>query len=82
MINFTIENYLRISWQDVILVCISSLIIVLVCRKYFWSKLLTFIEKRQQLIQNNINDSERLKKEALEVKDLSLIHISEPTRPY
>lgn len=54
MINFTIENYLRISWQDVILVCISSLIIVLVCRKYFWSKLLTFIEKRQQLIQNNI----------------------------
>ncbi|WP_304684076.1 F0F1 ATP synthase subunit B [Ileibacterium valens] len=69
MINFTIENYLRISWQDVILVCISSLIIVLVCRKYFWSKLLTFIEKRQQLIQNNINDSERLKKEALEVKD-------------
>lgn len=65
MINFTIENYLRISWQDVILVCISSLIIVLVCRKYFWSKLLTFIEKRQQLIQNNINDSERLKKRRL-----------------
>lgn len=69
MIDFNIENYLRISWQDVLLVCISSLIIVLVCRKYFWSKLLAFMEKRQQLIQTNISDSEKLRAEAQSIKN-------------
>lgn len=69
MIDFNIENYLRISWQDVLLVCISSLIIVLVCRKFFWSKLLAFMEKRQQLIQTNISDSEKLKAEAQSIKN-------------
>lgn len=68
MIEFNIDNYLRISWQDVLLVCISSLIIVLICRKYFWAKLLAFMEKRRQLIQNNIDASEKLKKDAETVK--------------
>lgn len=69
MIDFTIENYLRISWQDVLLVCISSLIIVLICRKFFWNKLLDFVKKRQQLIQSNIDQSEKLKAQAQSVKD-------------
>lgn len=69
MIDFNIDNYLRISWQDVLLVCISSLIIVLVCRHFFWDKLLAFVAKRQALIQDNIDSSEALKKEAGELKE-------------
>lgn len=68
MIDFNIDNYLRISWQDVLLVCISSLLIVLFCKHFFWDKLLAFIDKRQKLIQNNIDSSEQLKAEALKEK--------------
>lgn len=69
MVEFNIDNYLRISWQDVLLVCISTFIIVVVCKHFFWNKLLDFIAKRQQLIQDNINESTELKKEAMGIKD-------------
>lgn len=68
MVDFNIENYLRISWQDVLLVCISSFIIVAVCKHFFWNKLLDFVAKRQALIQKNIDDSEQIKSEALKEK--------------
>lgn len=68
MIDFNIDNYLRISLSDVILVCISSLLIVLFCKHFFWDKLLAFVAKRQKLIQDNIDASQALKNEALEEK--------------
>lgn len=70
MIDFNIDNYLRISWQDVLLVCISTFIIVAVCKHFFWNKLLAFIEKRQKLIQDNIDQSEVLKSEAAKDKEI------------
>lgn len=66
---FTIENYLRISLTDVILVMISTILIVLIAKKFFWSKLVAFVEKRQQLVQANIDSSLALKKEAENLKD-------------
>ncbi|MBM6677157.1 F0F1 ATP synthase subunit B [Faecalicoccus pleomorphus] len=66
---FTIENYLRISLTDVILVMISTILIVLIAKKFFWSKLVAFVEKRQQLVQANIDSSLALKKEAEDLKD-------------
>lgn len=69
MIDFNIDNYLRISWQDVLLVCISSFIIVLICRHFFWDKLIAFIQKRQALIQSNIDASEKLKQDAQEARN-------------
>lgn len=68
MIDFNIDNYLRISWQDVLLVCISTFIIVVICRRFFWDKLLAFIKKSQELIQANIDSSEKLKAQAMEEK--------------
>lgn len=67
--DLNIQNYLRISWQDVILVCISTLIIVSFAKHFFWDKILAFVKKRQALIQDNIDSSEMLKKEAEEIKD-------------
>lgn len=66
---FTIENYLRISLTDVILVMISTILIVLIAKKFFWSKLVAFVEKRQQLVQANIDSSLALKKEAEDLKN-------------
>lgn len=68
MIDFNIDNYLRISWQDVLLVCISSFIIVVLCKHFFWNKILDFIAKRQALIQSNIDSSEKIKEEAETLK--------------
>ncbi len=69
MIDFNIDNYLRISWPDVLLVCISTFIIVVICKHFFWNKLLAFIQKRQALIQDNIDASEKLRQEAKVQKD-------------
>jgi F-type H+-transporting ATPase subunit b len=69
MIDFNISNYLRISFSDVILVLISTCIIILFAKKFFWSKLLAYMEKRQNLIQENIDASAQLKKEAAELKN-------------
>ncbi len=68
MIDFNIYNYLRISWQDVLLVCISSAIIVVVCKHFFWNNLLEFVAKRQKLIQTNIDESVQAKEDALKEK--------------
>lgn len=45
MIDFNIDNYLRISLTDVVLVCISTFLIVMFAKKFFWEKLLTLIQK-------------------------------------
>ena len=63
MIDFNIDNYLRISLTDVVLVCISTFLIVMFAKKFFWEKLLTLIQKRQDLIQENIDSSVALKKQ-------------------
>ena len=68
MIDFNIDNYLRISLTDVVLVCISTFLIVMFAKKFFWGKLLTLIQKRQDLIQENIN-SVAIKKQAEDVKE-------------
>ena len=67
MIDFNIDNYLRISLTDVVLVCISTFLIVMFAKKFFWEKLLTLIQKRQDLIQENIESSVAIKKRAEDV---------------
>ncbi len=69
MDGFNIDNYLRISLTDVVLVCISTFLIVMIAKKFFWDKLLTLISKRQALIQENIDSSVQLKKEAEDIKE-------------
>ncbi|MGN1275970.1 MAG: F0F1 ATP synthase subunit B [Floccifex sp.] len=69
MINFNIDNYLRISVTDVVLVLISTCLIILIAKHFFWDKLLAFIQKRQDLIQENIDSSEKIKKEAMNQKE-------------
>ncbi|MBQ0065999.1 MAG: F0F1 ATP synthase subunit B [Firmicutes bacterium] len=68
MEGFNIDNYLRIAPTDVILVLISTCIIILLAKKFFWSALIELIEKRQNLIQENIDSSVRMKAEAETVK--------------
>ena len=68
MVDFNIDNYLRISLTDVILVCISTFLIVMFAKHFFWNKLVAFVKKRQDLIQENIDASIELKEEAQQTK--------------
>ena len=54
---------------DVVLVCISTFLIVLIAKKFFWDKLLAYIQKRQDMIQDNIDSSVRIKEEAQSIKE-------------
>lgn len=69
MDSFNIDNYLRISLTDVVLVCISTFLIVLIAKKFFWDKLLAYIQKRQDMIQDNIDSSVKIKEEAQSIKE-------------
>ena len=69
MIDFNVANYLRINLQDMIMTLISTILIVLFAKHFFWDKILAFVKKRQDLIQGNIDSSEDLKKAALAQKE-------------
>lgn len=69
MIDLNISNYLRLSLTDVILTLISTSLIILFARHFFWGRILEFVKKRQQVIQQNIDDSQQLKQEAEKVKE-------------
>ena len=69
MIDFNVANYLRINLQDMVMTLISTVLIVLFAKHFFWDKILAFVKKRQDLIQDNIDSSEDLKKAALAQKE-------------
>ena len=69
MFDFNVANYLRINLQDMIMTLISTILIVLFAKHFFWDKILAFVKKRQDLIQDNIDSSEDLKKAALAQKE-------------
>ena len=69
MVDFNVANYLRINLQDMIMTLISTILIVLFAKHFFWDKILAFVKKRQDLIQGNIDSSEDLKKAALAQKE-------------
>lgn len=69
MIDFNVSNYLRISLTDVIMVLISTALIILFAKHFFWDKILAFVKKRQDLIQENIDSSVTLKEEAMAQKN-------------
>ena len=69
MVDFNVANYLRINLQDMIMTLISTILIVLFAKHFFWDKILAFVKKRQDFIQDNIDSSENLKKAALAQKE-------------
>ena len=69
MIYFNVANYLLINLQDMVMTLISTVLIVLFAKHFFWDKILAFVKKRQDLIQGNIDSSEDLKKAALAQKE-------------
>ncbi|WP_426351239.1 F0F1 ATP synthase subunit B [Alloiococcus sp. CFN-8] len=62
MIN--IDNYLRLNIVDALLVLISTFLIVLLARKYFWSILKDYLDKRQEYVKAQLQEAEGRNKES------------------
>lgn len=52
-----IENYLRLNLTDVILVLISTLLVVLFVKKFFWSYVIKYLNSRRDFINENIESA-------------------------
>ncbi|MEG0468548.1 F0F1 ATP synthase subunit B [Amedibacillus sp. YH-ame10] len=59
--DINISNYLRIDLVDVILVCISTLILCLVAKHFFWDVILDYFKKRHDMIAADIQAGEDAK---------------------
>lgn len=61
--NIDISNYLRLDLVDVLLVCISTFILCLVAKHFFWDYILDYFEKRHQAIADDIRAGELARQE-------------------
>ncbi len=52
-----ILNYLRVSYEDMILVFISTLLIVFIAKKYFWVHVVNYVQKREDFIINELKEA-------------------------
>ncbi len=60
-----ISNYLALNVLDIILVLISTSIILIIGKKYFWKQILGYIDARQAFIQTEL-DNARTNRESSE----------------
>lgn len=63
-----IDDYLRINLYDAVLVLISTFLIVFIVKKYFWNYVQAYLEKRQAIIQEQLDESANKLKESEALK--------------
>ncbi len=66
--DINIYNYLRINPVDMIMVLISTTLIVLIAKKYFWNILQDYLAKRQAYIQSQLDAAKQGHEESEELK--------------
>lgn len=54
-LNFDITAYLRLSVTDIVIVCISTFLIVLIAKHFFWDKVQAYLDARKHAIQADID---------------------------
>jgi F-type H+-transporting ATPase subunit b len=62
-VGIDINNYLRINPVDMILVCASTLLLVLVAKRFFWDVVINFFYARQKFIQDEIDAGQQARLE-------------------
>ena len=68
--GITIDNYLRLNVTDMIMVLISTFLIVLIAYKFFWSKVLDYLKRREDAIAGDLKAAadEKAAQEAMRVE--------------
>lgn len=67
-IEFDITSYLRLNPIDMLIICISTFIIVVIAKKFFWDKVLAFLDARHDAIQSDLEEAANAKKAAEDLK--------------
>lgn len=62
-----ISNYLALNILDMVLVLISSLIIILIGKKFFWSTLQNYLQKRHDFMADELKQASEAKRASEEV---------------
>ncbi|MCI8851272.1 MAG: F0F1 ATP synthase subunit B [Erysipelotrichaceae bacterium] len=68
-LDFDIYAYLRLSPTDVIIVCISTFLLVIFAKRFFWDKVLAFLDARKAAIQADIDSGEKQRMEGEAYKE-------------
>ncbi len=55
MLDFDMNAYLRLNPSDMLIVCISTLLIVWFAKHFFWDKIIGYLDARQAAIQADID---------------------------
>ena len=55
--DINIDNYLRIDVQDMIMVLISTFLIIIIVKKFFWNYLREYLKNREAFIQGQLDES-------------------------
>lgn len=63
-----IDNYLRLDVQDAVMVLISTILIILFVKKFFWNYVQEYLDARQAHIQNELDESAAKLKESEALK--------------
>lgn len=63
-----IDNYLRLDVQDAVMVLISTILIIIFVKKFFWNYVQNYLDARQAHIQNELDESAAKLKESEELK--------------
>lgn len=66
--NINIDNYLRLNITDMILVLISTLIICIIAKKFFWEFALNYLDGRKKLIQDQLDNAKNAEAQGEEYK--------------
>lgn len=66
--EFDINSYLRLVPTDMLLICISTVITVLVAKHFFWDKVTLYLNERSKVIQDDLDAAKHAKEEGISFK--------------
>ena len=69
--DIEIQNYLRINVLDMVLVLISTLLIVWIAKKFFWDFAKKYLDKRQELINLQIDQAKNNLEQSIETNKIA-----------
>ena len=72
-----ILNYLRVTPIDMLLVFISTLLIVWITKKFFWSYIKNYLDNRENYIKQQIESANSNLNESIETNNLAKVELNQ-----
>mgnify|MGYP000862294154 CR=1 FL=1 len=63
-VSEAIESALGVSLLDMVVQLLATVILVIIVRRFFWSKVTAFLDKRREVVANELANAEKASEEA------------------